>query len=41
MWEVGREEAFRDMVANPSTKIMHDEFELYVRKLIASPAAPK
>jgi nicotinic acid phosphoribosyltransferase len=39
MWEVGREEAFRNMIANPSTKIMHDEFERYVRKLIAAPAA--
>jgi nicotinic acid phosphoribosyltransferase len=41
MWEVSREEAFRNMIANPSTKIMHDEFELYVRKLIAAPTPPQ
>ncbi|MEO7087059.1 MAG: hypothetical protein ABI442_17425 [Gemmatimonadaceae bacterium] len=40
MWEVGREPAFRSMIDNPSTKIMHDEFDLYVRKLISSPTPP-
>jgi hypothetical protein len=41
MWEVGREPAFRNMIANPSTKIMHDEFDHYVKALIASAAPPQ
>ena len=41
MWEVGREQAFREMIANPSTKIMHDEFDHYVKRLIAMPEPPR
>jgi hypothetical protein len=41
MWEVSREKAFRDMIANPSTKIMHDEFDHYVKDLIAGAAPPR
>jgi hypothetical protein len=40
MWEVSREESFRRMIDNPSMKIMHDEFALYVRKLVDSPRPP-
>ena len=40
MWEVGHEESFRRMIDNPSMKIMHDEFEAYVRGLIRSPTPP-
>jgi len=34
MVELGDEEAFRTMLANPSMKIMHDDFEAYVRRLL-------
>lgn len=40
MWEIGQEESFQRMIANPATKIMHDEFEAYVRTLLASPTPP-
>src|SRR3954463_3802946 len=36
MWEVAQEESFRRMIDNPSMKILHDEFDHYVRKLIDS-----
>jgi hypothetical protein len=36
MWEVAQEDSFRRMIDNPSMKIMHDEFDAYVRKLIDS-----
>src|SRR4051812_44276824 len=39
MWEVGREESFRRMIDNPSMKIMHDEFDQYVRRLLSAPSA--
>jgi hypothetical protein len=37
MWEVAQEESFRRMIDNPSMKILHDEFDLYVRRLIDAP----
>ena len=40
MWEVGQEKSFRSMIENPSMKIMHDEFDKYVRRLIEAPAPP-
>jgi hypothetical protein len=40
MWQVGQEESFRSMIHNPSMKIMHDEFDSYVRKLLAAPSPP-
>ena len=40
MWQVGQEESFRNMIQNPSMKIMHDDFDAYVRKLLAAPAPP-
>jgi hypothetical protein len=36
MWEVAQEDSFRRMIDNPSMKILHDEFDHYVRKLIVS-----
>jgi hypothetical protein len=41
MWEVGQEQQFRNMVGNPATKILHDDFDVYIRKLIELPAPPK
>lgn len=40
MWEVAQEPSFRSMIDNPSMKIMHDEFDTYVRRLIDAPARP-
>lgn len=39
MSELGEEESFRTMLANPSMKIMHDDFDAYVRTLLKTPAA--
>jgi hypothetical protein len=33
--QLGREESFRRMLASPAMKIMHDDFDTYVRALIA------
>ena len=40
MWEVAQEKSFRSMIDNPSMKIMHDEFDAYLRQLIDAPAPP-
>ena len=40
MWEVAREKSFRSMIDNPSMKIMHDEFDRYIRRLIDASARP-
>ena len=40
MWEIGQEDSFRRMIANPSMKIMHDEFDTFVRKLMGMQAPP-
>jgi hypothetical protein len=40
IWEITREASFRRMMANPSMKIMHDEFDTFVRALINMPTAP-
>jgi hypothetical protein len=40
MWQVSREDSFRRMIRNPSMKIMHDDFEAYVRDLVESPTSP-
>ena len=37
MWEVMQEKSFRSMIDNPSMKIMHDEFDTYIRRLIDAP----
>jgi hypothetical protein len=36
MWDVAQEDSFRRMIDNPAMKIMHDEFDSYVRGLISS-----
>jgi len=40
MWQIGQEPSFRRMIDNPSMKIMHDDFDRYVRQLIVQPAPP-
>ena len=41
MWEISHEESFRRMIHNPSMKIMHDEFDAFVRRLVDSPVPPR
>ena len=41
MWQVAQEESFRRMINNPAMKIMHDEFDTFVRRLIEMPAPPR
>jgi hypothetical protein len=38
MQELGDEDAFRNMLANPAMKIMHDDFDEYVRALLRNPS---
>jgi hypothetical protein len=40
MWQVAQEQSFQRMIANPAMKIMHDEFDAFVRRLIEMPAPP-
>lgn len=40
MWQVGQEESFQRMIQNPSMKILHDEFDTYVRRVLTAPAPP-
>ena len=40
MWQVAQEQSFRRMIDNPAMKIMHDEFDAFVRRLIEMPAPP-
>jgi hypothetical protein len=40
MREVAQEKSFRSMIDNPSMKIMHDDFDRYVRRLIDAPPQP-
>lgn len=40
MWQLGQEQSFRRMLENPSMKIMHDDFDLFVRNLVRSPTPP-
>jgi hypothetical protein len=40
MWQVSREDSFRRMIHNPSMKIMHDDFEAYMRALVELPRPP-
>ena len=39
MVQLGDEEAFRAMLANPAMKIMHDDFDAYVRALLRERAS--
>ena len=41
MWEVAQEDSFRSMIKNPAMKIMHDDFDKYVHRLIAMPEPPR
>lgn len=41
MWEVAQEKSFRSMIDNPSMKIMHDEFDRYIHRLIDAPEPPR
>jgi hypothetical protein len=36
--QMGREESFRRMIANPAMKIMHDDFDKYLRSIVDLPA---
>ena len=40
MWQVAQEDSFQRMIANPSMKIMHDEFDTYIRALVRAPTQP-
>jgi hypothetical protein len=40
MWQVAQEQSFQRMIANPAMKIMHDEFDAFVRRLMQLPAPP-
>ncbi len=40
MRQLAREESFQKMIRNPSSKIMHDDFETYITKLVNSAAEP-
>lgn len=40
MWDVAQEKSFRSMIDNPSMKIMHDDFDTYMRRLIDAPVPP-
>jgi hypothetical protein len=41
MWQVAQEDSFRRMINNPAMKIMHDDFDTFVRRLIELPAPPQ
>jgi hypothetical protein len=40
IWQLSRDESFMSMLGNPAMKIMHDDFDRFVRRLIASPNPP-
>ncbi len=40
MWQVSQEPGFRKMINNPAMKILHDDFEIYVRRLTELTAPP-
>jgi hypothetical protein len=37
MRQIGQEDSFRRMIENPAMKIMHDDFEIYLRALLNAP----
>jgi hypothetical protein len=39
MKQLGEEDSFRHMLENPAMKIMHDDFDTYVRALLGMPSA--
>ena len=40
MWQVGQEESFKRMISNPAMKIMHDDFDTYLRGLLRAATPP-
>jgi len=40
MWQIAQEKSFRRMMENPSMKIIHDDFDTFVRRLIEMPKQP-
>src|ERR1043166_1365675 len=40
MWQVAQEQSFRRMISNPAMKLMHDEFDAFVRALTQMPSPP-
>ena len=40
MWQVAQEKSFQRMIGNPAMKIMHDDFDVFVRQLIELPEPP-
>src|SRR5688572_2750479 len=40
MWQVAQEDSFKRMIQNPAMKIMHDDFDTYVRSLVRANAPP-
>ena len=40
MQQIAEEESFRKMIENPAMKIMHDEFDMYLRRLLKSMPNP-
>jgi hypothetical protein len=40
IWQLGQGASFRRMLDNPAMKIMHDDFDAYVRALIRAPSSP-
>jgi hypothetical protein len=40
IWQLGGEASFRQMLENPAMKIMHDDFDTYVRGLLSRPTPP-
>jgi len=41
MWQVAQEPSFRSMLQNPAMKIMHDEFDVFMRRVANKDAPPK
>src|SRR6185503_15312172 len=41
LWQLGQQESFRRMINNPAMKIMHDEFDVFVRRIIDMPTPPR
>ncbi|MGH7678533.1 MAG: hypothetical protein ACRENU_08720 [Gemmatimonadaceae bacterium] len=40
MWQVAQEDSFKRMIQNPAMKIMHDDFDTYVRSLVRANEPP-
>jgi hypothetical protein len=41
MWQVAQEDSFKRMINNPAMKIMHDEFDVFVRRLAQMSRPPR